>query len=189
MSAVMEEMEESEFLSIIRNNAAISLIVTVVIVLAAYLIGEFVVPWLSGGSFSLSSSATVILTSVVMLYVFRKRVFKGNSVEILYNCGVQIFYACCFSIVMYIGGEVIVIMLMGLGILATLAILGCEFGLTGAFTWKDLREWVDHNERRKVNDRKRAEYEAMVKGCTESPEQSGESATDEGSAKDGDTRA
>jgi hypothetical protein len=145
---VLDEMDEEEFLKIIGNNSLYALLATGGIFFAAYIIATYVLPlFLSGvGTMGIMSYLSMGATIFVMMYIYRYKIFVEDKLTRAWNIAIWFVAAIVYSTVLYIGGEIIIIALLGIGILITVAILTCEFTLTSVFTWRELKEWVGWRE-------------------------------------------
>ena len=154
---VLEEMDEEQFLKIIGDNSLIALGLTAIIFLFAYCIITYVLPlFISGaGTMSLASYLSMGATIFVMMYVYRYKIFVEDKLERAWNIIKWFVGAIIYSTALYIGGEVIVVSLLGLGILITLAMLASEVSITSILTWRELKEWVhwrDYHAKKEEND-------------------------------------
>lgn len=148
MKEVLDEMDEEQFLKIIGNNSLYALLATGGIFLTAYLLATYVLPFfLSGvGTMGVMSYLSMGATIFTMMYIYRYKIFVEDKLTRAWNIAVWFIAAIIYSTVLYIGGEIIVIALLGIGILITVAMLTCEVTLTSAFTWRELKEWVGWRE-------------------------------------------
>jgi hypothetical protein len=143
LSYVKEKMEEDDFYGILTWNA-----IKATIVMAAILfMGAVGLPFIFGsvqevpGTYWLSLSVTY----VVMLYVFRKKILpkrEEGAWTFLVYLATWFLIALVYSVIMYIGGEVIFIGLATLGIFVTVVFLFGDFSLTSVFTYRDLVKWA-----------------------------------------------
>lgn len=150
---IKENMEEGEFLGIIGKNALFALGITVGALVVSYLISAYILPMFISGADSLSpaSFVSIFATTFVVAYVYRKKiVVRGTTwhtegihkVATIWNILKYFVFAILYSTAMYIGGEIIVITLLGLGIAVTVMLLASESGFTTWLTWRDLKKWV-----------------------------------------------
>jgi hypothetical protein len=177
MKEVLDEMDEEQFLKIIGNSSLYALLATGTIFFVAYMISLYILPlFLSGvGTMSLASYLSMGATIFVMMYIYRYKIFVEDRLERAINITIWFIAAIVYSTVLYIGGEIIVIALLGIGILITVAMLTCEITLTSVFTWRELKEWVgwrDYHAKREEKERlkKLEELEELEKMSGDVPE-------------------
>ncbi len=137
---VVDQMDQDVLFGIIGKNSIIALGITIVIAFISWAIVTYLLP--GAGSFSIPSYISMVSTVGIVVYVYRNHIFGGDKLQSLFNITGLSALAIIYSTIMYIGGEVIVISLIGIGIAITIALLVSECGFTAALTWRDLKKWV-----------------------------------------------
>lgn len=155
---VLDEMDEEQFLKIIGDNSLLALGLTAIIFFFAYCIITYILPlFVTGsGTIGIASYISMGATIFTMMYVYRYKIFVEDKLERAWNITRWFMLAIMYSTALYIGGEVIVISLLGLGILITLAMLASEVSITSILTWRELKEWVhwrDHHAKKEEQNK------------------------------------
>lgn len=171
---VKEKMEEDDFYGILTWNA-----IKATIVMAAILfVGTVVLPFVFGSIRAVPGTywLSLVVTYAVMLYVFRKKILpkrQEGALAFLTSLATWFLIALVYSVIMYIGGEIIFIGLATLGIFVTVVFLFGDFSLTSVFTYRDLVKWAKkETEKEEREARKLAgaiPSEEKAKGQTDFP--------------------
>lgn len=160
---VLNEMDEEQFLKIIRDKSLLALGLTGVIFFFAYCIITYILPLfvVGSGTIGISSYFSMGATIFIMLYVYRYKIFVKDKLERAWNITKWFIFAIIYSSVLYVGGEIIVISLLGLGIMITFAMIVSEVSITSILTWRELKEWVhwrDHHTKKNEREKEEPEY-------------------------------
>ena len=137
---VQETMDESEFLPLLGWNSikafitmAILAFTALVIVPAAIKIVLALFGIAEGAPITLIAS--IIATTLVFCYVFH--------VPTAFHALKWFIISVAYSVIMYIGGELIFMAMLFVGIIITVIFLVGDVGLTGLYTYIDLKTWVE----------------------------------------------
>lgn len=154
-----DNMDEGNFYSILVWNSIKSAIIMAILILSGYALITLAHTEVQG-----HYMIAFIVTYLVMLYVFKARIFKrDNILATLKNMFIWLLSAVGYGAMMYVGGEIIFIGLIALGILIMVLFLSGDITLTAIFTYKDLVKWVNDEKDKEKRIRERDERERIKK--------------------------
>ena len=132
MQYVEERMDQGDFIVTILWAAVKATLGMV----ALFLLGFFIIPSILQ-YVSISLWASLFVTVPVMLWIFRA------DLKIPLMKLVASLAAILYTLVMYVGGEVVFIGLVLMGIVLVILFIEGDAILTAWFTYLDLRKWVE----------------------------------------------
>ncbi len=131
-------MDEDEFYTTILVNAGKSLLLILAIFGASWIIYNMILPSTTSGTLGFVA-LTVLITCFAFYYVFKPKTLMD---KVLWMA-----FAAFYAVIMYLGGQFIVVAILFLGLYVAITAVVGEISFTGIFTYRDLRKWVERETR------------------------------------------
>lgn len=145
--SVEGKMSNSDFYTTLLVSFLKATGLVVLILIGGAIICRVILPAVNDGAAGLYF-ITWAATLVAFLYVFPTSEWLGYGGRVAH-----IVYSGLYAGTMYIGGEIIFIAMILLGMVVALVLVFSDVFFTGAFTYKDLKEWVKRKQ--KIEEKER----------------------------------
>jgi hypothetical protein len=159
LQEVQETMDESEFYSLFKWNSIKAFVTMVVIAFIALVLVPIAINAILAMFGVMEGApaipvASIIATTLVFYYAFHvKSVLPAIKWFLI---------SAVYSIIMYIGGEIIFMAILFVGIIITVLFLIGDVGLTGLYIYIDLKKWVGLKKKIKEDYKKDEEIAKTV---------------------------